>query len=262
MAKYNNGIEDDWDIPSSSVTVLESRYLTKDNSGNVIETGVELLQRVAWDIAVAELQWDPEFKEKVKPNISKEDLYELAKHSERVKKTAKEFFELMKNGYFLPNSPTLMNAGKKLQQLSACFVLPIGDSIEEIFETMKNMAIVHKSGGGTGFSFSKLRPNGSLIKSTQGYSPGPLSFLFSYNESAGQITQGGKRRGANMGIIRANHPDALCFARIKGTEGVLSNFNLSIAFSDEEIEAVKKEGYIELKDPQGKEYTSKNAKKR
>ena len=262
MAKYNNGMEDDWDIPSSSVTVLESRYLNKDSFGNIIETGIGLLQRVAWDIAVAELQWDPEFKEKIKPNISKEDLYELAEHSERVKKTAKEFFELMKKGYFLPNSPTLMNAGKRLQQLSACFVLPIGDSIEEIFETMKNMAMVHKSGGGTGFSFSRLRPNGSLIKSTQGYSPGPLSFLFGYNESAGQITQGGKRRGANMGIIRANHPDALCFARIKGKEGVLSNFNLSIAFTDEEIEAVRKEGYIELKDPRGKEYTSKNAKKR
>jgi ribonucleoside-diphosphate reductase alpha chain len=263
MAKYSNGKEDDWNIPKSSVTVLESRYLNKDNSGNIIETGIELLQRVAWDIAVAELQWDPEFRDKISLGISKEELYELAKNSKRVNERFMEFFNLMKNGYFLPNSPTLMNAGKKLQQLSACFVLPVGDSMEEIFETLKNMAIVHKTGGGTGFSFSRLRPNGAYIHSTGGYSPGPLSFLFAYNESAGQITQGGKRRGANMGIIRANHPDALCFAKIKETEGVLSNFNLSIAFSDNEIEAVRTGGYIELKDPrEGKEYTVKNAKKR
>lgn len=263
MARYSNGMTDDWDIPQSSVTVLESRYLSKDNSGNITELGVDLLWRVAWDIAVAELLYLDEFKSKLKPDISKEELYAIAKQSDKVNEKAKEFFELMKNGYFLPNSPTLMNAGKKLQQLSACFVLPIGDSMEEIFETLKNMAIVHKTGGGTGFSFSRLRPNGSLIKSTKGYSPGPLSFLFGYNECAGQITQGGKRRGANMGIIRANHPDALCFARIKGIEGVLVNFNLSIAFSDKEIEAVREGGYIELKDPRpGKEYAVQNAKKR
>lgn len=262
MAKYSNGKEDSIDIPMSSVTVLESRYLTKDNDGNVIETAEELFQRVAKDIAVAELLNIPEFKETVK-GLSDKELYVLAENSAEVKEREEEFFDIMAKGYFLPNSPTLMNAGKKLQQLSACFVLPIGDSMDDIFETLKNMAMVHKSGGGTGFSFSRLRPNGAYIKSTHGYSPGPLSFLFGFNESAGQITQGGKRRGANMGIIRANHPDAFCWAKVKEEEGVLSNFNLSIAFNDEEMDAVKNDSYILMKDPrEGKEYTIDNAKKR
>lgn len=262
MAKYSNGKEDSLDIPQSSVTVLESRYLSKDEDGNIIETGEELMRRVAKDIAAAELLYLPEFKEVAK-ELSKEELYELAEKSAEAKKREDEFFEIMAKGYFLPNSPTLMNAGKRLQQLSACFVLPIGDSMEEIFDTVKNMAVVHKTGGGTGFSFSRLRPNGAYIKSTHGYSPGPLSFLFSYNECAGQITQGGKRRGANMGIIRANHPDALCLARVKTEEGVLANFNLSIAFSDEEIEAVKNDGYILMEDPrENGGYTFENARKR
>ena len=262
MAKYSNGREDSLDIPDSSVTVLESRYLAKDWDGNIIETGEELFRRVAKDIAVAELLYSPEFRETAK-GLSSEELYELAKDSSAVKEREEEFFNIMTRGYFLPNSPTLMNAGKKLQQLSACFVLPVGDSMEEIFDALKNMAIVHKTGGGTGFAFSRLRPNGAFINSTQGYSPGPLSFLFGFNESAGQITQGGKRRGANMGIIRANHPDALCWARIKEEEGVLSNFNLSIAFSDKEMEEVKDDGYILMEDPrEGKNYTIENAKKR
>src|SRR3989344_4165457 len=262
MAKYSNGKIDSLDIPDSSVIVLESRYLTKDDDGNIIETGEELLKRVAKDIAIAELLNLPEFKEQAR-ELSGDGLYELAGKSEEVKKWEKEFFEMMAKGYFLPNSPTLMNAGKKLQQLSACFVLPVEDSIDEIFDSMKNMAVVHKTGGGTGFAFSRLRPNGAYIHSTHGYSPGPLSFLFSFNESAGQITQGGKRRGANMGILRANHPDALCWARAKDREGVLSNFNLSVAFSDDEMQAVKEGGYILMKDPrEGIEYTAENARKR
>ena len=262
MAKYSNGKEDLLDIPDSSVTVLESRYLAKDGEGNVVETGEELFRRVAKDIAVAELLYSPEFKETSK-GLSNKELYELAKESAEVKKREEEFFNIMARGYFLPNSPTLMNAGRKLQQLSACFVLPVEDSVEEIFDTLKNMAIVHKTGGGTGFAFSRLRPNGAFIHSTQGYSPGPLSFLFGFNESAGQITQGGKRRGANMGIIRANHPDALCWAKIKEEEGVLSNFNLSIAFSDKEMENVKNDDYILMEDPrEGKDYTIENARKR
>ncbi len=263
MAEYSNGLTDNLDIPHSSVTVLESRYLTRNLNGEIVETGEELMRRVAWDIACGDAFYLNGLKEKVYFGMSNSEIYELCKDDERIKKRAEEFFLLMKNNYFLPNSPTLMNAGKKLQQLSACFVLPIGDSIEEIFDTQKNMAIVHKTGGGTGFSFSKLRPNGSLIKSTQGYSPGPLSFLFSFNESAGQITQGGKRRGANMGIIRANHPDALCFAKIKQEEGRLANFNLSIAFSNEDMQAVKNNGHILMEDPrENKEYTIENARKR
>jgi len=262
MAKYSNGKEDSLDLPLSSVIVLESRYLTRDGEGNIIETGEELFRRVAKDIAVAELLYLPEFREMAK-ELSNEELYELAKESSEVKKVEEEFFNIMAKGYFMPNSPTLMNAGRKLQQLSACFVLPVGDSMEEIFDALKYMAIVHKTGGGTGFAFSRLRPNGAFINSTQGYSPGPLSFLFGFNESAGQITQGGKRRGANMGILRANHPDALCWARVKGEEGALSNFNLSVAFSDQEMEEVKTDGYILMQDPrENEEYTIENAKNR
>ncbi|MBU2053261.1 MAG: adenosylcobalamin-dependent ribonucleoside-diphosphate reductase [Nanoarchaeota archaeon] len=239
MAEYNNGLKDELNLPQSSVSVLEARYLIKDNHGKIIETGEDMLRRVARDIASGE-----------------SDI-------EKAKEFEKKFFEIMSKRYFLPNSPTLMNAGRKLQQLSACFVLPIEDSMEGIFETQKSMAIVHKSGGGTGFSFSRLRPNGAFIHSTSGHSPGPLSFLFGYNENAGQITQGGKRRGANMGILRANHPDALCWARAKEKEGQLKNFNLSIAFSNEEIEAIKEDGYILMEDPRpGKTYTIENAEKR
>ncbi|MFH1151580.1 MAG: adenosylcobalamin-dependent ribonucleoside-diphosphate reductase [Nanoarchaeota archaeon] len=239
MAEYNNGLKDELNLPQSSVSVLEARYLIKDNHGKIIETGEDMLRRVARDIASGE-----------------SDI-------EKAKEFEKKFFEIMSKRYFLPNSPTLMNAGRKLQQLSACFVLPIEDSMEGIFETQKSMAIVHKSGGGTGFSFSRLRPNGAFIHSTSGHSPGPLSFLFGYNENAGQITQGGKRRGANMGILRANHPDALCWARAKEKEGQLKNFNLSIAFSNEEIKAIKEDGYILMEDPRpGKTYTIENAEKR
>ncbi len=262
MAEYKNNLKDNLDIPKSSVTVLESRYLKKDSFGNILETGEELMQRVAKDIAVAEILHIEEFRNQITKDTTKQELYALAEISEKAKQMEKEFLDLMTSGKFLPNSPTLMNAGRKLQQLSACFVLPIKDSIEEIFETQKQMAVVHKSGGGTGFSFDNLRPNGAYINSTSGYSPGPISFLFSFNESAGQITQGGKRRGANMGIIRANHPDALCWIKVKQREKVLANFNLSIAFSDDEIKAIKNNAYIQIKDPRGIDYTIEHAEKR
>ncbi|MCW8965279.1 MAG: adenosylcobalamin-dependent ribonucleoside-diphosphate reductase [Candidatus Pacearchaeota archaeon] len=257
MAEYKNGLKDNLDFPKSSITVLESRYLKKDSSGNLLETGEQLMQRVAKDIASAEVLYLDELEDKIEPNITREELYALAEKSDIAKEKEKEFLELMTSGKFLPNSPTLMNAGRKLQQLSACFVLPIEDSIDTIFDTQKQMAIVHKSGGGTGFSFNRLRPNGAFIKSTSGYSPGPLSFLFTFNESAGQITQGGKRRGANMGILRANHPDAYDFAKVKQQEKLLANFNLSIAFSDSEIEAIKNDNYILMEDPRKIDYTTK-----
>jgi ribonucleoside-diphosphate reductase alpha chain len=263
MAEYKNNLKDNLDIPKSSVTVLESRYLKKDSSGNILETGEQLMQRVAKDIAAAEVLYLEEFKGFITKDTTTQELYNIAETSKKAKQTEIEFLELMTSGKFLPNSPTLMNAGRKLQQLSACFVLPMDDSIESIFDTQKQMAIVHKSGGGTGFSFNDLRPNGAYINSTSGYSPGPVSFLFTFNESAGQITQGGKRRGANMGIIRANHPDALCWIKVKQKEKVLANFNLSIAFSNEEIEAVKNDEYIQIKDPRpGRDYTTENAGKR
>ncbi|MBR9701747.1 adenosylcobalamin-dependent ribonucleoside-diphosphate reductase [Candidatus Pacearchaeota archaeon] len=263
MAQYNNGLKDGLNLPQSSVSVLEARYLVKDNSGNIVETGEDMMRRVAKDIAVAEILYLQEFKDKISPNMITQDLYELAQGNEKVNEFEKKFFEIMSKRYFLPNSPTLMNAGRRLQQLSACFVLPIEDSMDSIFETQKSMAMVHKSGGGTGFSFARLRPNGAFISTTGGYSPGPLSFLFGYNENAGQITQGGKRRGANMGIMRANHPDALCWARAKEVEGRLKNFNLSIAFNDDEIEAIKNDEYILMDDPrEGRDYTVNNAHNR
>ncbi len=263
MAKYSDGLEDKLDISQVSVTVLESRYLTKDLSGKLLETGEDMFRRVAKDIACADALYLPEFKGKINPDIPTKELYKICRGNEQIEKREQEFFDIMSKNYFLPNSPTLMNAGKKLQQLSACFVLPIEDSIEGIFNTKKYMAIVHKTGGGTGFSFSILRPNGAFIHSTNGYSPGPLSFLFTFNEDAGQITQGGKRRGANMGILRANHPDALCLTRVKEEEGVLKNFNLSIAFTDKEIEAIRNDDYILMEDPRKEvEYTIENARKR
>jgi len=263
MAKYSDGLEDSLDIPYPSVRVLEKRYLTKDSSGKLLETGEDMFRRVAKDISVADALYLPEFKSKISSDMPNDKLYKIVKGNENIQKREKEFFEIMKKGYFLPNSPTLMNAGKKLQQLSACFVLPIEDSIKKIFETKTNMALVHKSGGGTGFSFSRLRANGAYINSTNGYSPGPISFLLTYNEDAEQITQGGKRRGANMGTLEANHPDALCWVKIKQEEGVAKNFNLSIAFTDKEMEAVKNDGYILMEDPRkGVDYTIENARNR
>ena len=263
MAKYSNGLEDSLDIPYSSVRVLERRYLIKDSSGKSLETGEDMFRRVAKDIAVADAFYLPEFKDKIKSGISNKKFYKLVEGNKKIQNREKEFFELMKDFYFLPNSPTLMNAGRKLQQLSACFVLPMEDSTDKIFDTLKYMAMIHKSGGGTGFSFSRIRPNGADIKSTTSYSPGVISFGIIYNEAGGQITQGGTRRGANMGVLGANHPDALCWTRVKEKEGRFRNFNLSITFTDKEMEAVKNDEYILMEDPrEGIDYTIENARKR
>ena len=263
MAKYSSGLEDNLDLPRSSRVVLEGRYLTKDSSGNVIETAEEMYGRAAKDVAAGDAFYLDGLKEKTKRGMPTKKLYKIIEGDKRIKQREEEFSEMMRYGYFLPNSPTLMNAGRKLGQLAACFALPIEDSMEKIFDAKKNMAIVHKSGGGTGFSFSRLRPNGAMIYSTQGYSPGPISFAFTFNEDAGQITQGGKRRGANMGILRADHPDALCWSKVKRKEGVLKNFNLSIAFTDENMKAVKNDEYIMMDDPrEGVNYTVENARNR
>ncbi len=262
MAKYSGGLEDSLNIPEPSVTVLEKRYLKKDSSGKLLETGEDLLRRVAKDIAAADAFYMPEFKERVYEGMPTQELYQAVEGNEAIKKREDEFFEIMRNRYFLPNSPTLMNAGRELQQLSACFVLPIGDSMEDIFETLKDTALIHKSGGGTGFSFSRLRPNGAYIHSTGSYTAGPITFLRVYDAGTEAVKQGGTRRGANMGIMRANHPDALDWITIKEKTGVLSNFNLSIALSDNEIRAIKEDGYILMEDPRGAEYTVNNAEHR
>ncbi len=175
--------------------------------------------------------------------------------------TEKKFYELLSSLKFLPNSPTLMNAGRDLQQLSACYVLPVGDSIEEIYDSVKNMALIHKSGGGTGFSFSKLRPGGDAVRTTKGISSGPLSFMQIFDKSTEVVKQGGTRRGANMGILHYTHPDIIQFVDLKKQPGIMENFNISVAIDEKFINAVKNNEDYELINPRTKEIVKRiNAK--
>ncbi len=225
------GITDDLKLSINSMEVLKKRYLLKDDNRNVIETPGEMFKRVANHIAKAE----EGFKSKKNKNEIEE-----------------KFYNMMTSFDFLPNSPTLMNSKTKIGQLSACFVLPVGDSINEMFDTLKNMAIIHQSGGGTGFDFSHIRPKNDIVKSTKGEASGPLSFIEIYDKATEVIVQGGRRRGANMGILRCDHPDIVDFIESKLNKDKYSNFNFSVGITDQFMEALLKGKDFNLINPRTK----------
>jgi len=217
------------ELSEAARALLSARYLLKDEKGKVVETVEQMFQRVARHVARAE-----------------------ALYGEDEEAMAERFFHLMSSLRFLPNSPTLMNAGRRKAQLAACFVLPVSDSMDSIFDTLKHAALILQSGGGTGFSFSNLRPNADIVGSTGGVASGPVSFMKIYNKATEVIKQGGARRGANMGILRVDHPDIIEFVRIKKEEGGLENFNISVAVTDRFMEAVEKDEEFPLINPRTK----------
>ncbi len=216
--------------------MLRERYLTRKD-GVVVETPEEMCWRVALSIAAGEARY--------------------GRSPAAVREIAEAFYDMMVEGYFLPNSPTLMNAGKgNGLQYSACYVLPVGDSMEEIFDSVKAAAIIHKSGGGTGFAFSRLRPKDDLVASTGGRASGPVSFLRVFNSATEAVKQGGTRRGANMGILRVDHPDILEFIECK-LDGGITNFNISVAATDAFMEALEKGEDYDLINPHTGQVTSR-----
>ncbi|MGC8496610.1 MAG: adenosylcobalamin-dependent ribonucleoside-diphosphate reductase [Thermoplasmata archaeon] len=293
--KYMYGIKDDLKLNVNAIKVLEARYLLKDDFGRVIETPREMFYRVARYVGLVEVLYDEQvydinkkqkdrdtayMYENKKMHLSRferemllrafdalnkehamkvnfEDMLKiLDEKSEVIEDYIKKYYEIMVNLQFLPNSPTLMNSNTSISQLSACFVVPIYDSIDSIYDAVKYAAIIHKSGGGTGFSFSRLRPEGDLVGSTKGVASGPVSFIEIFDKSTTIIKQGGKRRGANMGILRIDHPDIISFITAKGFDGKLQNFNLSVAITDAFMDALKDNSSFDLVNPRTQEVTA------
>lgn len=300
-SKMMLGVKDELKLSVNTIKVLKSRYLLKDEEGNVTESTGEFMRRVARHISLTEILYhenvyDREREQTVKDVKPPEDIPEKLKDMglniydvrmlyraykrmnarrmmkvnflelteivkrrwEGIKKVQDDYFGIMSRFEFLPNSPTLMNAGAPLGQLSACFVLPVGDSLDSIFDSLKQTALIHQSGGGTGFSFAGLRHKGDMVKSTKGIASGPLSFMRVFDVATDVIKQGGKRRGANMGILSIHHPDVLEFISSKDSENrILTNFNISVAITDEFMDALKNNGEYELKNPRTGEVVKK-----
>ncbi len=289
--KRRMGVTDDMKLSLNAVKVLESRYLLKDEEGRVEETPREMFRRVSEHVGLVEFLYDykkaktsGKYPERRKKQFSlKDSQISLLRHAftqlskdgevegefeeflnfiENYRTSAEPVIETFENMMasleFMPNSPTLMNAGTEIGQLSACFVLPVDDDIDGIFRTLMHTAKIHKSGGGTGFSFSKLRPKNDTVGSTQGVASGPVSFMRIFDVTTEVIKQGGKRRGANMAILRYDHPDIMEFINSKDSENTsLRNFNISVGVEDKLFKAMEQDGYISLINPKTGEESSK-----